>query len=264
MRLLTFNIAHGRGLSLYHGWQSPEGLRRNLDRIGQLLREWQPDVVALQEVDVDSHWNHRLDLLEYLREVAGYPHAELAATNQRGGDKPLHYGNGLLSRWPIGHWERLLFQQSTIWGKGLLWAEIALPEGPRLPIINLHLDFASRRKRIAQIEELVALLHQKAREREPSPNGQARLLDPIICGDFNAADAPARDAVRHLRHHLPGEADYQVAPRRARTFPAFLPALGIDFVFVPHCLELTRTEVIRTYTSDHRPVLVDLRLREGT
>ncbi|MGF1452898.1 MAG: endonuclease/exonuclease/phosphatase family protein [Opitutales bacterium] len=275
MRLLTFNIAHGRGLGLYHGWQSESALRRNLDRIAALLSEADADVVALQEVDVESHWNHRLNLLEYLREAGGYPYAELAATNRRSGMKPLLYGNGMLSRWPIGHWEALRFDQKTIWGKGLLWAEIAMPGGVRLPVLNLHLDFASRRKRVAQVEEVIELLHRKAQGwqevqgHDGAPNvasadgdtanrAATPLLDPIICGDFNARDANSRDAVRHLRHHLPGDAGYRIEPRRARTFPSVMPTRGIDFVFVPACVDLVDTQVLTTYTSDHRPVLVEL------
>lgn len=67
LRILTFNIAHGRGLSLYQGWHREGTIRRNLDAIAQVIRSSQADIVALQEVDQSSHWNAHLDLLGWCR-----------------------------------------------------------------------------------------------------------------------------------------------------------------------------------------------------
>jgi endonuclease/exonuclease/phosphatase family metal-dependent hydrolase len=39
-----------------------------LRKIALLLERLRPDIVALQEVDEDSHWNGRLNLLAYLQE----------------------------------------------------------------------------------------------------------------------------------------------------------------------------------------------------
>ena len=96
--VLTLNIAHGRGLSPYQGLHSASVIERNLQRIVRLLQREQPDIVALQEVDADSHWNRRIHLLEYLAREANYPHSYMGIHNRREGRLPLAYGNGILSR----------------------------------------------------------------------------------------------------------------------------------------------------------------------
>jgi len=52
LRLVTFNIAHGRGLTPIQGLTSARKLRANLRRIALLLDRLKPDVVALQVVTV--------------------------------------------------------------------------------------------------------------------------------------------------------------------------------------------------------------------
>ncbi len=63
-RVLTLNIAHGRGLSTYQWFCSAKRIGQNLGRISELLQEKLPDIVAMQEVDGDSHWNKRIHLLD--------------------------------------------------------------------------------------------------------------------------------------------------------------------------------------------------------
>src|SRR6478735_2498965 len=91
LRVVTFNIAHGRGLSLYQGFHSENGIRKNLVRIGHLLCKHHADVIALQEVDEASHWNKHVNLLAELQVHTGFNHAVLGVNNLRGGGKPLKY-----------------------------------------------------------------------------------------------------------------------------------------------------------------------------
>ena len=55
LRILTLNIAHGRGLSTYQGFHGARCIERNLLRIARLLQREGADIVAMQEVDEDSH-----------------------------------------------------------------------------------------------------------------------------------------------------------------------------------------------------------------
>ena len=157
LRLLTLNIAHGRGLSTYQGFHGARGIERNLRRIGTLLAREGADIVALQEVDEDSHWNKRIHLLDFLKKEVGYDHSHLGVHNRRLGRLPLAYGNGVLSRVPIEHAEHQAFGTSELGEKGFLYTEHALASG-HLPVVNLHLDYKSRQRRIEQIERLIAYL----------------------------------------------------------------------------------------------------------
>lgn len=252
---MTLNIAHGRGLSPYQGLNSAKSIERSLNRIAHLLRRVDADLVALQEVDEDSHWNKRIHLLNVLQEASGYDHSYLGVHNRRAGRLPLAYGNGLLTKFPIRRAEHQAFGQAVLGEKGFLCAELETAPGI-LPLINLHLDFRSRLRRIEQVESLIQFLKDKHYTSDMRPH-----FSPIICGDFNARKGKRADAVRHLFHYLLENLDYQLFPAtKSRTFPSIFPMHGIDFFFIPKSYQVTRCEVLRSFVSDHRPVLVELQV----
>ncbi len=254
LRILTLNIAHGRGLSTYQGFHKAKGIERNLNKIAHLLQRVSPDIAALQEVDEDSHWNQRIHLLEYLQKAVGFPHSQMGINTRREGRLPLSYGNGVLSQFPIEHADNQAFGSATLGEKGFLYTEHTLPNG-HLPVVNLHLDFRSRVRRIEQIERLISYLDERHREK-----GRESYFSPIICGDFNCRDRKPSDAVRHLFRYLTQHCEYQFFPKKGRTFPSFLPIHGLDFVFVPPTYKVRRCVVLRAYVSDHCPVLLDLEI----
>lgn len=255
LRLVTLNIAHGRGLSPYQGWHSAKSIERNLSRIAHLLRSVDADVVALQEVDEDSHWNKRIHLLNVLQSATAYSHSYLGVHNRRTGRLPLAYGNGLLTKYAIRQAEHQAFGEAVLGEKGFLCAELETEQGI-LPLINLHLDFKSRLRRIEQVESLIQFLEEKHYTRD-----QRLHFSPIICGDFNARQGKRADAVRHLFRYLLENLDYQLFPKKkSRTFPSIFPTHGIDFFFVPPSYQVTHCEVLRSFVSDHRPVLLELKL----
>jgi endonuclease/exonuclease/phosphatase family metal-dependent hydrolase len=252
--LITFNIAHGRGLSLYQVFHTARGINTNLPRIGDLLTQSGADIVALQEVDEDSHWNQRINLLQTLRRKADFPHAFLGVNNRRWGRKPLAYGNDILSRHPVRHWENNPFGAALLGEKGFLYAEVDVG-GHALPIINLHLDYRSRERRIRQVEQVIEFVRTRPHPACAVP----RPLAPIVCGDFNTHSRRVGDAVRHLFSALLSHGEYEIwPPPRARTFPAHLPSRGLDFILLPRPYRALRCEVLKVYISDHRPVLLEI------
>lgn len=253
LKLLTFNIAHGRGLSLYQGFHSERGIRKNLSRIARLLAESDADIVALQEVDERSHWNKELNLARLIQEEGGYAYAELGVNNRRDGPKQLAYGNAILSRYPVHFWENNPFGTATLGEKGFLYSEVDV-NGHHVPVINLHLDFRSRKRRIRQVEQVVDYMRER-----PCPRGNG-LVAPIICGDFNSRSKPVGDAVNHLFHTILDHGDYAIHPQRSKTFPAHWPRKAIDFVFVPKPYHVRAERVLKSYLSDHLPVLVEFEL----
>ncbi|OIO58640.1 MAG: hypothetical protein COZ46_06245 [Verrucomicrobia bacterium CG_4_10_14_3_um_filter_43_23] len=252
LKLLNFNIAHGRGLSLYQGFSSEKRLRKVLYKISDLLKSTGANIVTMQEVDQDSHWNKYLDLLEILQKGADYPYAAHGITNVREAPKRLVYGNALLSHYPIQYWESNPFGEATLGEKGFMYVELAI--GKRIiPIVNMHLDFRSRRKRITQIEHFIDFICQ-----QKHPESLNEPIAPIICGDFNSKSKKTNDAVNHLFDHMQkNHADYNLFPVKKYTYPAFLPYKGLDFVFLPKCYKLIDCRVIKTYLSDHLPVLLE-------
>ena len=250
LRLVTFNIAHGRGLAPIQGLTSSRKLRLNLRRIADLLGRLRADVVALQEIDECSVWSGNFDHLDYLRAHAGFPHAAFGINNRRAGLMNLCYGNAILSRFPIVDTETFVFGRRNVGEKGFLFAEIDVG-GRILPLVNLHLHFGSRRKRLLQLDLLIAWLRSKQKER-----GSSWAVPPVVCGDFNNPET-GDDATASLFSHLSDYGDYHLHPFLGPTFPSPLPRRALDFVFVPPGCKGVRSEVIRSFLSDHRPVMVE-------
>jgi endonuclease/exonuclease/phosphatase family metal-dependent hydrolase len=250
LRLVTFNIAHGRGLTPIQGLTSERKIQQNLRRIGALLEKLGPDVVALQEIDECSRWAGNFDHLDYLRVHTRFPYSVFGINNRRTGLLNLSYGNAILSRHLISHSETVIFGRRSIGEKGFLFVELEVG-GKVVPIVNLHLHYGSRAQRLRQLERLLAWLREKHRL-----HAGRWAVPPIICGDFNNSGT-ANDATAALLSHLSDYSDYVLQPVAAGTFPSPLPSRALDFVFLPQECRLTKCEVVRSMLSDHRPVVVD-------
>lgn len=256
IRVLTFNVAHGRGLAPHQGLAPVPYVRRTLERIARLLAEIDADIVALQEVDRESAWNGGFDHLELLRHLSGFPHAAFGANAEIGlGRFRLHYGNAVLSRHPILHSDSRRFGDKLVGEKGFLYAEVDLGSH-LLPIVSLHLHHRSRLHRRAQAGHLLAWL---AHRNHNGANGRPRHR-PVILGDFNAPGHVAGEVGQYLlTDGLPLEG-YTVAPRGARTFPSLQPLRPLDFALVPRAFRVIDARVVQSRLSDHLPVVVDLEL----
>jgi endonuclease/exonuclease/phosphatase family metal-dependent hydrolase len=250
LRLVTFNIAHGRGLNPIQGMTSGRKLRANLRRIAALLERLDPDVVALQEIDERSRWAGNFDHLDYLRVHTRFAHAVFGINNRRTGLLNLSYGNAVLSRAAIRTAETVVFGQRRLGEKGFLFVELEV-DGRCLPLVNLHLHFGSRAQRLRQLELLLVWLREKHRLHR-----RAWAVPPVICGDFNNPGT-RDDATAALLSHLSDYCDYTMLPVAGRTFPSPLPQRALDFVFLPQGCVRVRCEIVRSMLSDHLPVAVE-------
>jgi endonuclease/exonuclease/phosphatase family metal-dependent hydrolase len=258
-RLLTFNIAHARGLGLHQGLRTRSQIRSQLMNIARLINRLQADVVALQEIDENSRWNGSFDHLEYLRDHTGLPHAIHGVNNRLAGRFPLNYGNAVLSRFPIKHHETRPFGSTFIGGKGFLFAEVEVGGG-RIPLVNVHLHHQSRTQRIRQAKQLMEFLdHQRSHRRT------RWRTEPVICGDLNNPSHQP-DATATLLGYLEQFDNYTLLPkgrrvgRAAHTFPSLWPSRALDYIYLPSKCKAPEVTVVRSYLSDHRPVFVEFQL----
>ncbi|KXU36819.1 endonuclease [Cephaloticoccus primus] len=254
LRILTFNIAHGRGLAPIQGLTLRRKLRTNLRRIARLILKLSPDIVALQEIDQHSRWAGNFDQLEYLRMHTGYPHAVFGINNHREGLLNLSYGNAFLSKLPVLDWESRAFGTRRVGEKGFLYAEFDCGGGGRLPLLNMHLHYRSRVRRFRQIEQVMDYVAAKHFDC-----GAQWALLPIVCGDLNNA-AHLPDATAQLLRYFSLHGHYSLHPQGGFTFPSALPSRGLDFIFLPPGCAEVRCEIVPSYLSDHRPVWVDFAL----
>lgn len=257
-RLLTFNIAHGRGPVLHQALRRKIQFRDNLLKIARLIVRLEADVVALQEIDQDSRWSGSFDHLAYLSEHTGLAHAIHGVHNRRGGSYHLNYGNALLSRFPVHHQESVPFGRGTVGEKGFLFAELDTPAG-RLPVMNVHMHHRSRPARLRQVSHLMDYLDAQRTHR-----GARWRTWPLICGDLNNPSHHP-DATATLLGYLEQFENYTLLPkgvagRAAHTFPSLWPRRALDYIYLPSGCARPEVTVVRSFLSDHRPVLVEFSL----
>jgi endonuclease/exonuclease/phosphatase family metal-dependent hydrolase len=259
IRLLTYNIAHARGLGLHQSLRSRMRIRSQLRRIAALIQRLEADVVALQEIDENSRWNGSFDHLAYLSEHTGLPFAVHGVNNRRNHALfHANYGNAVLARFPIAHHENLPFGRQLLGEKGVLFAEVDTPAG-RLPVVNVHMHHRSRASRLKQAAHLMEFLSTQRRAR-----GAAWRTGPIVCGDLNNP-AHTPDATAMLLGYFEQFDNYQLVPKGAggvplRTFPSLWPARALDYIYLPSQCQRVEVTVVRSYLSDHRPVLAEFQL----
>lgn len=229
LRVVTYNIKHGRGMD--------ETV--DLERTANVLRPLRPDIVGLQEVDNRASRSGSVDEAEQLGQLLGMHHAFGKFMDFQGGA----YGLAILSRTPVVRVEPVELPRGNE-PRVALVVETRLADGRALAIINVHFDWVRDDGfRFAQAEVL------------------ARYLDGlrtpfVLLGDFN--DVPES---RTLALFKARAAEARKPAGGSHTFSSTEPSREIDYVFFapPGMFKPQEVRVIdERVASDHRPVLAVL------
>ncbi len=233
LRLLTWNIRHGRGL---------DG-RVDLQRVADVIAAHQPDVVTLQEVDSQRRRSGTVDQADELARLLGMePRFAPCITN---GDE--RYGIATLSR-----------------GAFVGTTQIALPRGagsprfsePRCALVTRH-AFAGR-----EIDLVNTHLSLRPGERMVQIHALSRLgdgSDLVMAGDLNCTptSVPYLSLLGHLR----------AVRLTAASWPSRWPMLLLDHVLYRGKLAVADAHVVSTrqarHASDHLPVLAAFSCTRG-
>ncbi len=239
MRLLSYNIHKGIG---------GQDRRYDLERIWQVIREEQPDLICLQEVTQNARRTGHHDQPFMLAErLCASAHLYQMNVRYREGG----YGNLLLSRWPLRRKHQVSLRLGRRKPRGAQIAVVETSEGP-LHLLNLHLGLAET-ERHWQINHL--LHHPLFRESVHLPT--------MIVGDSNDwRNTLVKGSLgRHAFEHVTGP------PAHFRSFPAFLTMLSLDKAFHRGGILIRQARVVRTAlarrASDHLPLVIDFHLANG-
>lgn len=223
VRVMTFNIQEG--FSNENLW--------SLEETARTIEAHDPDIVVLQEItrgwlvmssSDEVHW--LADRLKMDFAYGGNSHDGL-------------WGNAILSRLPIVSTDAVVYSTTDNLRRGAVAVEVQTENG-NLVIIDTHLDNPEEavEVRLAQIAELIEFW-----------NGAT---PAIVAGDYNAD---------------PGSPEWQ-----AMIDAGFIDSGGdttettsederrIDYIFVTPDLKVESYTVPDIWTSDHRPVVVDITL----
>lgn len=236
IRVMAYNIHHANPPS------RPDVI--DIDAIANAIKAQNPDLVALQEVDVNTLRSGKFNQAEEIAKRLGMSFFFAKAIDHGGGD----YGVAILSKYPMSETtiHRLPTEAST---KGepriLATAKITLPDGRMIRFGSTHLDAQgpaiNREMQIKEVNRIAALEE----------------LPFIIAGDFNAT--PGSTVIDQLDQTFT-----RSCQQCEFTIPVINPDKTIDFIaFKPAArFRVHSTTVIpERYASDHLPVLGVLQLQ---
>ena len=237
IKVITLNLAHGRGRGWHQALLKRRHIESNLDLVTEVLVEQRADVVALQEADGPSVWSGRFDHVAYVAERSEMSYSARGRHVHR---RRLNYGTALISRHSLQDVVTHTFASSPPTpSKGIVVGSIDWPHGERgkLDVASVHLDFSRRAVRRRQARELLELL-------------SARGHPLVLMGDFNCGLAGSERTLRDLCRSL-GLHAYR--PRAAiPTFPTRRTRL--DWILVSAELEFHEYVTLPNLLSDHRAV----------
>ena len=237
-RIMTYNVHRCVGVDR----------RLDVGRVAAVIAQRQPDIVALQELDVCRARTGVVDQAHAIAQRLGmHFHFNAAFTVEEE-----RYGDAILTAAPHGVIKAGPLPTLPIRGlepRGALWLELEI-DGRRLQVLNAHLGLVPHEQR-AQAIALAGADWAGGRKASDPPM--------ILLGDFNAtphAQVYRTFAARYAdaRRQAPG-------PGLTPTFPSRLPMLAIDHVFLEGKVRATRAHTLSgplaRVASDHLPLVVD-------
>jgi len=216
-------------------------------RIAAVVAEMNPDVVCLQELDVERARTEWLDQAAEIARMLTMDFHFNATIDEASG----RYGDAILSKLPFkvvaaGSLPpvRRPFPRED---RGAIWVE-ALEGGRAWQIINTHFGLGHSERR-SQARTLVAEWIKPALRQPPV----------VLCGDFNSRPSSAV-------HKIIGESlDDVFSPPRTnhpRTFSTRWPLVCLDYLFVSSGIRVLRAAAWKSphsmVASDHFPVVAEI------
>lgn len=236
LTVMSYNIHHANPPSV-------EG-KIDLDAIAKVIRNESPDLVALQEVDVNTIRSGKINEASLLAEKLGMNFFFAKAIDHEGGD----YGVAILSKHPLTETKihRLSSDPAT---KGeprvMATALVKLSGNRNIRFGSTHLDAQkSDTNRLLQVAEISAL-------------AKAERLPFIIAGDLNAT--PGSPTINILDQQF-----IRTCEQCEFTIPVIEPKKTIDFIAIGKSspIEVISHRVIpERYASDHLPVVSVLKFK---
>lgn len=225
LKLMTYNLRFGELSSL--------------EAIGDYISSEDPDIVAVQECDWATQRERapHQNGVKFMNELAyhtGMFGVYGKSIEYAGG----YYGIGILSRYPILRYERVLLpNDGKTEQRSMLIADIELPGGKVVTFVNTHLEVKTAQMRIEQVKFIEEYL-------KDCPN------QLFLAGDMNAI--PDTEEMAALRENWKDLTD------RVFTYHTSKPEIKIDYIYTKPAdnVELIKTGVREDiFLSDHFPVI---------
>lgn len=219
------------------------GMDKKLDavRIAQVINEQNPDIIALQEVDMFTERSGNMDAIGILEEHTGMDGVFMKTFNYQGGE----FGNAVLSRLPIVDTELIRLPSREAYEPRLLMkVSVVAGKNDTLHFYATHLDHHREDSdRPIQMKKIIEILESDKHK-------------VILAGDLNCQ--PGSEPLDMLDKVLTRCSSDEL------TYPADEPYWTIDHIYYSEekGLEDLGLKVIpETVASDHRPIVTRFRIK---
>lgn len=237
LKVMAYNIHHANPP------ESPDLI--DLEAIVEVIRNEAPDIVALQEVDVNTERSGPINQAEEIARRLNMNYFFAKAIDYDGGE----YGVAILSKFPISGTE--IFRLPTKWETNgeprvVASADIELGNGRVIKFGSTHLDAQGKHtNRLLQVKEIAKI-------------SQEVNLPFIIAGDFNAV--AGSEVIEILDNHFTRTCD-----ECPFTISAKNPTKAIDFIAFRDSEDSFKVSDHRVidepYASDHLPLVAEIEIK---
>lgn len=236
-RIATYNIHKCKGLDF----------RTSPQRIADVLREINADIVALQEVVSHENRAAKENQAKFIAERLGFEYRIGENRQHLGGI----YGNVILSRFPVTEDNNFDITIGKYEPRGCQHVDVEVMPQALIHVYNIHMgtSFLERRKQVKRLldDEILSRVHRAPR---------------ILLGDFNEYTNGL--ASKLLREHF-SSADVREYFKFKRTYPGIFPFLHLDHIYYDEHLKIENAFVHRSrlalVASDHLPLVADFMLK---
>lgn len=233
LRILTYNILHG----------ATTKRNNDLNVVADVIRNLDPDIVALQEMDYKTNRAGNRDVTTEIAQRTKMTSMFAKAVDYDDGE----YGQAILSKYTFLRAGKAdLPHHPNNEPRIATEALIILPAGDTIRFAGTHLDH--QENNVERIERVKELNKRFLNEEYPT----------ILAGDLN--DVPGSEPIEILEEHWGSSYDTN-SPQS--TFPSHAPEKKIDYImFYPknRWKVLERKVICDDLASDHCAVLVVLEL----
>ena len=241
IRIMTYNV---------HSCVGMDG-KISAERIARVIARHEPDIVALQELDMTKKRTGNVDqpyIIAKHLEMMYHFHPILEVEEEQ-------YGSAILSRYPMhlvkigelpGRKEHPSWQP-----RGALWVSVDINKKTRLQVINTHLGL-----RLKEQQEQIKFLLNADWLGSSKCNGHT-----VFLGDFNAT--PNSKVCQAIKKRSLFDAQEILDGHNPRaTWLGHMPLRRIDHIFVGKDVKVRKVEISRTklnkLASDHLHLLVEI------
>jgi endonuclease/exonuclease/phosphatase family metal-dependent hydrolase len=232
MRFILYNIRYGTGLKAHNYVRFTN---RNLERIAAFLREQEPDLVGLIEVDLGSYRSGGKNQAHLLAESLGHYHSHAIKYEERSFWRRLpvlgKQGNAFLAR------DRICNETFHFFEQGMKRLVIEL-ELDHVVVYLVHLALGSR----ARHQQLGALYNLVKRAQKPF----------VVAGDFNVLWGE-----QEIDLFLAASGLKNANTARLPTYPSSNPQRHLDFILFSPEIIVREFRIPRVPFSDHLPLILD-------